>query len=180
MIDYNVSEAVAILSRTPGVLRTLLSGLEEHWVRNNEGPETWSPYDIVGHLIHGEKTDWMRRLELTIKPGEYTYEPFDRFAQFEESKGKSLDRLLDEFESLRESNIKELKSIDVSEELLESKAIHPALGSVNLRMLLSTWVVHDLSHLAQISRVMCKQYKHEVGPWLEYIPLLHYPKRPNS
>lgn len=173
-MEYELDEAISILERTPKVLRTLLSGLPNSWIENNEGPDTWSPFDIVGHLIHGEKTDWIPRLKLMKSDdADKTFPPFDRFAQFEASKGKSLDTLLEEFEQLRADNIVELKFMSPNENELDLVVgIHPALGNANARQLLSTWVVHDLGHIAQISRVMAKQYKSEVGPWKAYLGIL--------
>jgi uncharacterized damage-inducible protein DinB len=139
----------------------------------NEGGETWNPYDIIGHFIHCEKTDWLSRMEIILseKPDK-TFEPFDRFAHFEISKGKSLDQLLEEFALLRQKSIEFLTSKQLTENELVSKGIHPAFGEVTLSQLLSTWVVHDLNHLAQIARVMAFQYKSEVGPWNAYLGIL--------
>ena len=173
-MEYNIDKAIEILSRTPHVLKTLLHELSEEWTTNNEGPETWSPYDIVGHLIHGERTDWIARMEITLSNGENKkFAPYDRFAQFTESKGKSLSSLLEEFRSLRENNLNVLRSKNINGEMLEKKGIHPSFGEVTLRQLLSTWVVHDLGHIGQIVRVMSKQLKTEVGPWEEYLSVLH-------
>lgn len=137
-----------------------------------KGPETWSPYDILGHLIHGERTDWMERIDIILNRDDKHFTPFDRFAQFTENKGKSLNDLLTEFKELRESNLKKLKALNLSETELMQKGIHPVFGEVTLKQLLSTNVVHDLSHIAQICRVMTKQYKNETGPWIEYLPIL--------
>ncbi len=172
-MKFNLAEAIPILERTPDVVTLLLSGLPESWTHQNEGPDTWSPYDIVGHFIHGEKTDWIPRAKIILEDNpDKTFEPFDRFAQFENSKGKSLDLLLAEFARLRKENMEALKSLTVTEETLKWKGTHPELGVVNLGQLLSTWVTHDLGHIAQISRVMARQYKGEVGPWMAYIPVL--------
>ena len=174
-MNYSVDQAVEILERTPSVFRTLLDGLDDDWVMNNEGPETFSPYDIIGHLIHGEKTDWRPRITMVLEHGpSKTFVPYDRFAQNEESKGKSLQQLLIEFESLRKDNILWFKSLSLKEEDFGKMGMHPVLGQVSLRNLLSTWVVHDLTHLAQISRVMAKQYKDEIGPWVQYFRLLSW------
>ena len=173
-MEFSISKGIEILERTPETLRQLLHGLSNEWIISNEGGDSWSPYDIVGHLIHGEKTDWMQRLQIVLSDGENkTFTPFDRFAQFEESKGKTLNDLLSEFESLRSENLNQLKALSLSEVHYHLTAIHPSLGQVNLKQLLSTWVVHDLGHIAQISRVMAKQYKSEVGPWLEYLSVLN-------
>ncbi len=173
-MEFELNTSIQILERTPKLLRQLLDGLDDHWVYTNEGPDTWSPFDIIGHLIHGEITDWIPRMEIILSNSENkTFEPFDRFAQFENSKGKSLGMLLDEFEVLRKSNLEIIKSKELSDLELDFIANHPALGQVTLRQLLASLVVHDLGHVAQISRVMAKQYQNEVGPWHEYLPILH-------
>ncbi len=142
---------------------------------SNEGPETFSPYDVIGHLIHGEKTDWRDRAEMIMTYGESkTFVPYDRFAQFEESRGKSLEQLLDEFDTLRSLNLQWLASLHLSAEDFDKKGVHPSLGTVTLRQLLTTWTVHDLTHIAQISRVMAKQYKEEIGPWVEFFRIMNY------
>lgn len=162
-----------ILERTPATLRNLITGLSDAWIRNNEGGETWSPYDVVGHLIIGERTDWMARSRIILQPaGDRTFVPFDRFAQFELDKSLSINDLLQEFQTLRRSNLQELVSLNITEAQLELEGIHPDLGAVTLRQLLATWAVHDLGHLAQISRVMAKQYREQVGPWVQYIGIL--------
>ena len=173
-MDFKLDKAVEILERTPGVIEELLKGLSQEWIMNNEGSDTWSPYDILGHLIHGEKTDWIVRMEIIISDNnDKTFQPFDRFAQFEQSKGKTLQQLIDEFKELRKQNIAVLISKNFNESTLNKTGIHPAFGIVTLSQLLSTWVVHDLSHIAQIARVMAKQYKTEVGPWQAYLPILN-------
>lgn len=173
MIPFDLEKSIEVLERTPSVLDNMLRGLSDEWINNNEGPETWRPYDIVGHLIHGEKTDWIPRMEIILSDQEdKTFEPFDRFAQFRESKGKSLDDLLNEFRSLRMQNIQHLRSRKLSEEDLAMKGIHPDFKEVTLRELLSTWTVHDLNHISQISRVMSSQYKPEVGPWRQFLGIL--------
>lgn len=174
-MNYTKEQAIEILERTPAVLSTLLSGISDDWVMNNEGAETFSPYDVVGHLIHGEKTDWLVRAKLILEHGTAKpFEPYDRFAQYEESKGKSLQQLLDEFDEIRKRNIAWFQSCQVTEEDLERKGMHPVLGEVSLRNLLSTWVVHDLTHIAQVTRVMAKQYKGEMGPWPEFFRILQF------
>jgi hypothetical protein len=174
-MHFNIQQSIEILERTPAVLNTLLTGLNDEWVMNNEGPETFSPYDVIGHLIHGEKTDWTVRAKIILESGNSkTFVPWDRFAQFENSKGKTLQQLLKEFEALRKENLVWLKSLNVSETDLDKKGIHPALGEVTLRNLLATWVVHDLTHIAQITRVMAKQYKEEMGPWPEFFRILNF------
>lgn len=172
-MQYNIKDAVSILERTPILLRTMLEGLPEEWLNNNEGEDTWSPYDVVGHLVHGERTDWIGRMNIILSDAEdKTFKPFDRFAQFEDSKGKTITMLLDEFAELREQNLNTLQEKGIREEDFARTGIHPAFGEVKLSQLLSTWVVHDLSHIAQISRVMAKQYKEAVGPWQEYLSIL--------
>jgi len=172
-MEFNLNKSIEILERTPEVLKTLLGGLSNEWILNNEGDETWSPFDVVGHLIHGEKTDWIGRMEVILSDKtDKTFKPFDRFAQFEESKGKSVSQLLEEFSILRKQNLVILKSKNINTKDLNKTGMHPALGVVTLENLLSTWVAHDLGHLAQISRVMAKQYKDEVGPWREFLPVL--------
>lgn len=155
------------------MLRAWLEKLPDAWTGANEGPETWSPFDIVGHLIHGERTDWMDRLDIILTKGESRpFTPFDRFAQFEASRGKSLSELLDTFEELRATNLSRLEALDLSQKDLARTGLHPELGRVTLGQLLATWVAHDLNHLGQIARVMGRQYTKEVGPWIEYLPLL--------
>jgi len=174
-LNFTLEKSYEILERTPTVLRTLLSGLSDDWIMNNEGPETFSPYDVMGHLIHGEKTDWRDRTVMILEHGtEKTFVPFDRFAQFEASKGKSLTNLIDDFEKLRLNSLTWLKSLNLTEEDFNKKGTHPALGQVTLRQLLSTWVIHDLTHIAQITRVMAKQYKSEIGPWIEYFRVMNF------
>ncbi|WP_420318696.1 DinB family protein [Ekhidna sp.] len=172
-MQFNLEKSILVLERTPAVLKQLLHGLPEEWATSNEGPETWSPYDVVGHLIQGEKKDWIPRTMIILEHGEkQPFTPFDRFAQFEESKGKSLIELLEEFEKLREKNIVELKGLNITEKDLQKTGMHPGLRQVTLENLLAAWVVHDLGHIHQISRVMAKQYKREVGPWTEYMGVL--------
>lgn len=174
-MKYNENKSIQILERTPSVLRVLLTGLHDDWTMNNEGPDTFSPYDVVGHLIHGEKTDWMPRTKMILEHGtNKTFELFDRFAQFRDSKGKSLHQLLDEFEALRQENMDWLRSLELTENDLDKKGMHPVLGEVTLRNLLATWVVHDLTHIAQVTRVMAKQYKEELGPWPEFFRVLSF------
>ena len=172
-MDFELEHAINILGRTPATLNALLRGAPAEWTMSNEGPDTWSPYDILGHLIHGEETDWIPRARIILKHGEANaFEPFDRFAQFEKSKGKSPVELLDEFESLREGNLAALRRMNLTPDQLALRGTHPELGRVTLSELLSTWVVHDLSHIAQAARVMCKQYSGAVGPWRQYLPIL--------
>ena len=174
-MKFSLEKSFEILERTPAVLKSLLSDLNDEWVMNNEGPETFSPYDVMGHLIHGEKTDWATRTKIILEYGlSKPFIPWDRFAQFEESKGKSLQQLLDEFAAIRNENIILIKSLNISAADLDKKGLHPTLGEVTLKNLLATWVVHDLTHIAQITRVMAKQYKEEMGPWPEFFRILSF------
>ena len=172
-MNFSLSKSIEILERTPEVLNVMLQNLSNEWTSNNEGDETWSVYDIVGHLIHGELTDWTPRMEIILSAkNDKTFTPFDRFAQFEKSKGKTLIQLLDEFKDLRLENINLLKSKELTNQDLERTGVHPAFGEITLSQLISTWTVHDLNHIAQISRVMAKQYQAEVGPWAAYLRIL--------
>jgi hypothetical protein len=172
-MDFDLSAGVAILERTPHTLRAMLAGLPPAWTGANEGPETWSPYDIVGHLIHGERTDWMGRARIILAQGDdRRFAPFDRFAQFRESQGRSLAELLDEFARLRAENLATLAGWRLTGAQLALKGEHPEFGAVTLRQLLATWVAHDLGHVAQTARVMAKQYRDAVGPWRAYLPVL--------
>ena len=174
-MKYTVEQAIEILERTPAVLTALLEGLSDDWIINNEGPETFSPYDVVGHLIHGEKTDWTARAKMILEFGNTkTFERWNRVAMYEESKDKSLQQLLNEFAAIRKENIIWFTSLQLTETDLDKKGMHPVLGDVTLRHLLSTWVVHDLTHIAQITRVMAKQYKTEMGPWPEFFRILSF------
>ena len=170
---FAMDEAVAVLSRTPGALDALLRGLPEGWVAANEGADTWSPFDVVGHLIHGERTDWMPRVRMIVQHGEtQAFEKFDRFAQFAASRGRTLASLLDEFAALRRASLRDLASLGLTGEDLDRRGQHPAFGAVTLRELLSTWVAHDLDHLVQVARVLARQYSDEVGPWRAYLRVI--------
>jgi hypothetical protein len=170
---FSIDRSLEILHRTPAVVGTLLNNISPFWSDANEGEKTFSPYDVVGHLIHGEKTDWIERIEIILSDQkEKRFKPFDRFAQYHESKGKTLEQLIKEFEQLRAQNLEKLENLHLNEKDLTRKATHPALGEVTLQQLLSTWTVHDLNHISQIVRVMSKRYIDEVGPWKEYLPLL--------
>lgn len=172
-MKFTLEKSLEILERTPNVLIAMLQDISADWTSPNEGGDSWSVYDIIGHLIHGEKTDWVPRTEIILSENsDKKFTPFDRFAQFEDSKGKTLNQLLKEFKMLRERNIEQLRSKKITDKNLEEIGIHPAFGNVTLSQLLSTWVVHDLNHIAQISRVMAKQFKVEVGPWTEYLRIL--------
>ena len=174
-MQYSLERSCEIMDRTPAVLQALLSGLSDDWIMPNEGPETFSPYDVVGHLIHGEKTDWTPRVKMILEFGNTkTFERYDRFAQYEESKGKSMQQLLDEFARLRKENMVWFRSLNLTEEDLDRKGMHPVLGAVLLRNLLATWVAHDLTHISQVTRVMAKQYKEQMGPWPEFFRVLSF------
>ena len=174
-MKYSITRSLEILERTPAVLQSLLAGLNDDWIMPNEGPETFSPYDVVGHLIHGEKTDWTARAKMILEFGNTkTFERWDRVAMYEESQGKTMQQLLDEFAAIRKENMNWFKSLNLAENDLDKKGMHPVLGDVTLRNLLATWVAHDLTHLAQITRVMAKQYKEEMGPWPEFFRILNF------
>ena len=167
---FDLDRSLQLLERTPRVLETLLADLDDQWTQANEGPDTWSPYDVLGHLIHGERTDWMTRLRIILSDGpEKTFAPFDRFAQFRENQGKTLRELLDDFALARATNLSELGALDLTTADLDRTGIHPKFGTVTARQLLSTWVAHDLDHLVQISRVMAHQLRDDVGPWIEFL-----------
>jgi hypothetical protein len=172
-MDFDSTAGVAVLERTPRTFRALLAGLPATWADATEGPETWSPYVIVGHLIHGERADWIPRARLILAQGtERRFTPYDRFAQFHESQGKSLAELLDEFERLRDENVATLAGWSLTDAQLGLEGEHPEFGRVTLRQLLATWVAHDLGHIAQAARVMAKQYREAVGPWRAYLPVM--------
>ena len=172
-MNFSLAEAVPVLRSTPSVLRAWLWDLPESLTLQNEGPETWAPFDIVGHLIHGERTDWIPRLELVLEHGDQLpFTPFDRFAQFRDSQGKTLHQLLETFAELRAMNLERLESLALTSAQLQRRGLHPELGPVTVSQLLATWVAHDLNHLGQVARVMGTHYREAVGPWLEYLPLL--------
>jgi hypothetical protein len=173
LTEFNLDETVAVLARTPATLDALLRGLPENWVRSNEGKDTWSAFDIVGHLIVGERTDWMTRTRIILESGEARpFDPFDRFAQAKESQNKSLEQLLDDFGGLRRGNLAALQALNLQPEDWSRRGRHPALGVVTLQQLLATWAVHDLTHVHQLSRVMAHQYRDAVGPWSAYLGVL--------
>ena len=171
---FSLEEAIPVLERTPKVLDAYLRGLPEGWIKKNEGGETWSPYDVVGHLIVGEQADWIPRTRRILEHGDSVpFDKFDRFAHFKEgfraSEGKSLEALLDEFAVARTESLRQLRGLKLE---LDKKGRHPELGVVTLRNLLATWVAHDLTHISQITRVMAHQYREEVGPWVQYLGVL--------
>ena len=170
---FTLERTIEILERTPRTLRALLEGLPDAWARGDEGPDTFSPFDVLGHLIHGEETDWIPRVQIILEHGaSHPFTPFDPLAFREASAGKSLADLLDAFQTLRVRNVATLKALRLGGAQLDLLGTHPELGSVTLRQMLATWTVHDLAHLGQIARVMAKQYGTEVGPWKEYLPIL--------
>ena len=172
-MEFQLESAIAILRRTPSTLDGLLRNLPDEWLMQNEGPSTWSPFDVIGHLIHGEETDWIPRAKIILEHGEsQPFTSFDRFAMFEKSKGKRMTELLDEFQQRREANLEQLNKMKLTTDMLEQRGRHPELGVVTLKQLLATWVAHDLGHIAQIVRVMAKQYRLEVGPWQQYLSIL--------
>lgn len=167
-----LDEVVAILRRTPASLSSLIEDLPEAWIRSTEGEGTWSAYDVIGHLIHGERTDWIPRARHILAGETRPFEPFDRTAQFKESEGRELSQLLATFAVLRKDNLATLSSLNLTPEDLGRKGMHPELGEVTLGQLLATWVVHDLDHIAQIARTMAKLYTEATGPWSEYLSIL--------
>ena len=172
-MEFELQHAIELLSRTPATLNSMLRDIPEGWLVQNEGAETWSPYDIVGHLIHGEETDWIPRARMILQHGETrAFEPFDREAMFETSQGRSIAELLDTFALRRNESLRELNGMNLTPSLLETRGKHPELGIVTLQQLLATWVVHDLGHVRQIVRVMSKQYRDAVGPWRAYLSIL--------
>lgn len=173
-MEHNLDHTISLLARTPATLDALLRDLPEDWTFRNEGEKTWSAFDVVGHLIHGERSDWMPRARMILRSGDsQPFEPFNRLAQEQESQGKTLPQLLDEFSRLRAENLTELRSMNLRSEDFERRGRHPALGTVTLSELLATWAVHDLTHLHQISRTMACQYREAVGPWKAYLGVLH-------
>jgi hypothetical protein len=172
-MTFDLADARAVLSRTPRTLDALLRGLPGAWLACDEGADTWSPFDVVGHLLHGEETDWLPRLAILLEHGEARpFEPFDRFAMLEKSRGKTMAEILDRFAALRRQGLDRLDALALRPEQLGRTGRHPELGVVTLGELLATWVVHDLGHIAQVTRVMAKRYRDDVGPWRAYLPVL--------
>ncbi|MGZ8413711.1 MAG: DinB family protein [Gemmatirosa sp.] len=172
-MDYQLTHALEVLERTPATFRAMLGGLSEVWTAPNEGPDTFSAFDNVGHLIHGERTDWIPRARVILAQGaSRRFEPYDRFAQYRESEGKTMAELLDEFARLRAGSLDTLRGWRLTDRELALEGEHPALGPVTLRQLLATWAAHDLGHVAQTARVLAKQYRDAVGPWRAYLPVL--------
>jgi hypothetical protein len=173
LTEFSLTESIALLGRTPATLDALLRGLPQAWVRCNEGDKTWSAFDIVGHLVFVDRTDWMPRVRIVLRNGEArAFDPLDRFAQLIESKNKSLEQLLTEFAGLRSENLTALYALNLQPEDLARRGTHPALGPVTLSQLLAAWVVHDLTHLHQLSRVLAHRYREAAGPWSAYLGVL--------
>ncbi len=180
-MDFDINHALEILSRTPAALQSFLGGLTDPWIRGVEGPDTFSAFDVVGHLIDGEETDWMERARIILDRGpDPRFTPYDRFRHRARNVGRSLDSLLDEFARLRNANLDEVRSWQLTSADLDLTGIHPTFGRVTLRQLLSAWVVHDLGHVAQAARVMAKQYRDAVGPWVRFLPVLTDHEVPRS
>jgi hypothetical protein len=172
-MQFSLEKSIEILSQTPATVKSLLGNLSDEWTLNAVETNGWSPFDVIGHYIHAEETDWIPRAEIILQQGKNkTFEPFDRFAQFEISKGKTLAELLETFAELRRKNLQILQSWNLSREQLQLKGVHPELGEVNLEQLLATWVVHDLTHIRQIVQILAKKYGENVGVWREYLSIL--------
>jgi hypothetical protein len=171
-----MDDAEALLARAPAVFRTMLRDLPDAWINSNYGDRTFSPFDVIGHLIHGEKTDWLPRARMILEHGEsQVFEPFDRYVMYEESRGKTIATLLDEFERLRNENLVTLRGFNITVEMLKLRGRHPALGPVTLVQLLAAWVAHDFNHIAQIAKALAYQYVEEMGPWREYMSIMNPP-----
>ena len=172
-MTFDLSNSINVLRRTPATIDALLRDIPDSLARGDEGPDTFNPFDVVGHLIDGEETDWMTRARIILADSpNKAFEPYDRFRHFARNKGRTLTSLLDEFAQLREKNLAELEGWKLGESQLDLTGAHPTFGNVTLRELLAAWVVHDLGHIAQISRVMAKQYRGDVGPWTPFLPVL--------
>ena len=170
---FNLKHIIEVLQRTPDVMQSLLIGLSDSWIYSNEGEDSWSPFDVMGHYVHAEKTNWIQRIEVILHgDGTGTFQSFDRFAQFENSKGKTIHELCSEFRELRNTNLQLLEAMNLGDSDFIKTGIHPQFGQVTLSQLLSTWMAHDLDHIYQIVRVMAKQYKEDAGPWVEFLRIL--------
>lgn len=175
-MKFDIAQALQVLERTPVVLRSLLSGLDDAWIHGNYGENTFSPFDVLGHLITGERTDWMMRIRRILECGTTRpFDPYDRYAHFERSSGRDAAPLLEQFAQLRAANLAALRTLSLADADLARRGMHPSLGEVTLRNLLATWVAHDLNHLAQIAKAMAWQYREEVGPWHDYLGILRSP-----
>lgn len=173
-MSFVLQDAMALLARTPKVLDICLRDLPESWTMRNEGDKTWNAYDVVGHLCHGERTDWIPRVRRILDHGESVpFERFDRFAQERESQGKSLGQLLDDFQELRAESLRQLSALKLTEADMARKGMHPILGGVTLGMLLASWPVHDMTHVHQVSRILGHQYREDVGPWTKFMGVLN-------
>jgi len=180
-VDFDLRLSIDVLERTPATLRALLQDVDPKLARGTEGPDTFSPFDNIGHLIDGEETDWMPRARIILAQGSNRrFEPYDRFRHRARNVTRTLDSLLDEFARLRAENLRVLEAWKLTSEQLELRGEHPSLGAVTLRQLLAAWVVHDLGHIAQVARVMAKQYRAEVGPWVPFLPVLTDHEKPRS
>jgi hypothetical protein len=180
-MNFDLELSTQALAKTPGTLHALLDGLPDPWTRGVEGPDTFSPFDVVGHLIDGEETDWVPRARIILARGPNPiFEPYDRFRHRARNTGRTLRSLLEEFARLREDNLAQVRSWDLTPAVLELPGIHPGLGRVTLRQLLASWVVHDFGHIAQVARVMAKQLRDEVGPWVPFLPVLTDHETPRS
>ena len=180
-MDFSLRSAIDVLGRTPAALRALLQNVGPEWARGTEGPDTFSPFDNIGHLIDGEETDWMPRARIILAQGaNRRFEPYDRFRHRKRNATRTLESLLEEFASLRAANLRVVQSWNLSDAQLDLTGEHPRLGPVTLRQLLAAWVAHDLGHVAQVARVMAKQYREEVGPWVPFLPVLTDHERPRS
>ena len=171
-MKFELEQAIEVLSQTPKTVKSLLGNLSGEWTNSDGNSDDWGPFDVVGHYIHGEETDWIPRAEIILAQGNPTFEPFDRFAQFEKSKGKTLGELLEVFADLRRKNLEKLRQMNLTPEQLKLKGIHPELGEVNLEQLLATWLVHDLTHIRQIVTFLAQKYSENVGVWREYLSIL--------
>lgn len=172
-MKFELNQSIEILQRTPVLLRHWLVGLDPVWLDNNYGEDTFSPFDVVGHLLHGERTDWMTRVEIILDQGEFrAFEPWDRYAMYSESQGKSIDQLIDEFANQRQENLANLKARKLNPADLQRTGTHPRFGRVTLQQLLATWATHDLNHIHQIAKCMAWQYRDEIGPWRKYVTFI--------
>ena len=172
-MEFELEKATEVLGRTPAVVRSMVSGLSDDWTASSELKDVWGVFDVVGHLIHADETDWIPRAEVILAQGEdRDFPPFDRFGQFEKSRGKTLSELLDEFDAIRKECIATVRGWELTDEKLELRGVHPEFGEVSLRRLLATWVVHDLTHIRQIATIMAKKYEDAVGPWKAYLSIL--------
>jgi hypothetical protein len=172
-MTFQLSLAIPVLESTPAVLRAMLEGVHESWLRNNYGPDTFCPFDVVGHLIHGDRTDWIPRMKRILEHGELrAFEPFDRDAMYAECRGQGIGELLDTFACVRRENVTALRAARLTDDDLKRTGMHPAIGAVTLRQLLATWVAHDLNHIHQVAKCMAYQYRSEVGPWRTYLGVL--------